>query len=44
MSVRSLHIWYSLLIKKNKGTRCNKSGIGLVKVVEAFVTNRSRVC
>jgi len=30
--------------KKNKGTRCNKSGIGSVKVVEAFVTNRSWVC
>jgi hypothetical protein len=33
-----------LIDKKNKGTQCNKSGIGLVKVVEAFVTNRSRVC
>jgi hypothetical protein len=31
--------------QKYKGTRCNKSGIGLVKVVvEAFVTNRSQVC
>jgi hypothetical protein len=47
MSVRSFTHTVLLIDKqkKYKGTQCNKSGIGLVKVVvEAFVTNRSRVC